>query len=94
MGDTDIFGDMGLIGRLYEPTIGLVPIGDRFTMNPITAATACRNFFDFKTIIPCHYGTFDLLIPDAEPFVNAMADQSGRVNVPYIGQTLDLSASV
>jgi L-ascorbate metabolism protein UlaG (beta-lactamase superfamily) len=45
-------------------------------------------------VIPCHYGTFPLLIPDADPFVNAMADKSDRVKVPYIGQTLDLSASV
>lgn len=92
MGDTDIFSDMGLIARLHEPTVGIVPIGDRFTMNPVVAATACRNFFDFKTVIPCHYGTFDLLIPDADPFVTAMADHADRVKVPYIGQTLDLSA--
>jgi L-ascorbate metabolism protein UlaG (beta-lactamase superfamily) len=94
VGDTDIFGDMRLIAQIYQPTIGIVPIGDRFTMNPITASTACRHYFDFKTVIPCHYGTFPLLIPDADPFVNAMADKADRVKVPYIGQTLDLSASV
>src|SRR5512145_1358415 len=31
-GDTGVFGDMQLIGELYEPDIALLPIGDRFTM--------------------------------------------------------------
>src|ERR1700752_3093233 len=34
MGDTDVYGDMGLIAELYEPKIAMVPIGDRFTMSP------------------------------------------------------------
>ena len=29
MGDTDILGDMELIGELHQPKIGTVPIGDR-----------------------------------------------------------------
>ena len=32
MGDTDIFGDMALINEIYQPKIGMVPIGDQFTM--------------------------------------------------------------
>ena len=90
MGDTDIFGDMALIARIHEPAVGIVPIGDRFTMNPVTAAMACRNFFDFETVIPCHYGTFPLLVPDADPFVQAMGDDAGKVKVPFIGQTLNV----
>ena len=58
MGDTAIFGDMALIHRIHRPDIGIVPIGDRYTMNPDTAALACREFFDFKAVFPCHYGTF------------------------------------
>ncbi len=90
MGDTAIFSDMGLIGRLHAPAIGIVPIGDRFTMNPITAAMACRNFFNFETIIPCHYGTFPLLVPDADAFLTAMEKDAQKVKVPFIGQTLEL----
>ena len=33
MGDTGIFSDMALIAEIYAPKIGLVPIGDRFTMS-------------------------------------------------------------
>ena len=46
---------MKLIHELYQPVIGILPIGDRFTMGGDQAAYACRNFFDFKTVIPCHY---------------------------------------
>ena len=52
MGDTDIFSDMALINELHEPAIGIVPIGDRFTMGGAVAALACRRFFKFKTVIP------------------------------------------
>lgn len=38
MGDTAIFSDMGPINEIYRPQIGIVPIGDRFTMGAKTAA--------------------------------------------------------
>lgn len=73
MGDTDIFAGMGLVNDIHQPTIGIVPIGDRFTMGPATAAVACKKFFHFKSILPCHYGTFPgMLEPDASKFVAAM----------------------
>ena len=58
MGDTGIFGDMALIAELYQPKIGLVPVGGRFTMDGAMAALAVKRYFDFETVIPCHYGTF------------------------------------
>ncbi len=61
MGDTDIFSDMALIAEIHRPAIGLVPVGDRFTMSGATAALAVKRFFSFETVVPCHYGTFDLL---------------------------------
>ena len=33
---------MKLIGELYKPDIAFLPIGDRFTMGPDTAAMAAR----------------------------------------------------
>ncbi|TIT84450.1 MAG: metal-dependent hydrolase, partial [Mesorhizobium sp.] len=51
MGDTDIFSDMGLINELHEPKIGIVPIGDRFTMGGAVAALACRRLFRFDTVV-------------------------------------------
>ena len=33
-GDTDVFGDMALIGRFFKPDLALVCIGGHFTMDP------------------------------------------------------------
>ena len=57
-GDTCLFSDMKLLNELYKPTIGLLPIGGRFTMNMDETVYACNNFFTFKTVIPMHYDTF------------------------------------
>ena len=59
MGDTDIFSDMALLNSLYAPDIGIVPIGDRFTMNPQTAALACTRYFSFlQRSSPAHLQDF------------------------------------
>jgi len=81
MGDTDIFGDMALINELHAPDVGIVPIGDRFTMGAKSAALACRRFFDFKTVLPVHYGTFPILDQSADAFVSEMGPDAGTVNV-------------
>lgn len=86
MGDTDVFSDMALINELWRPEIGIVPIGDRFTMGARTAAYACKSYFKFKTVIPCHYGTFGLLDQTADAFVAAMGGTG--VVVPRPGEVL------
>lgn len=59
-GDTSLFGDMKLIAELYKPDIAFLPIGDRFTMGPDTAAMAAQ-WLGVKQVVPMHYGTFPLL---------------------------------
>jgi L-ascorbate metabolism protein UlaG (beta-lactamase superfamily) len=87
MGDTDMFGGMALIAEFHKPEIGIVPIGDRFTMGARSAAFACKKFFAFEMILPCHYGTFPgMLDPDADKFVAEMKDHN--VVVPKVGQTV------
>ena len=39
-GDTNVFMSMQLIGRIYEPDVAVLPIGDHFTMGPREAAVA------------------------------------------------------
>jgi L-ascorbate metabolism protein UlaG (beta-lactamase superfamily) len=90
MGDTDIFGDMALINELHSPQIGIVPIGDRFTMGGAVAALACRRFFNFETVFPAHYATFGLLDQDAEKFVEGLKGHGTRVAVPKVGETVEL----
>ena len=59
-GDTALFSDMKLIGELYKPDIAFLPIGDRFTMGPDTAAIAAK-WLGVKQVVPMHWGTFPLL---------------------------------
>ena len=59
-GDTSVFGDMSLIGRLYKPSMAFLPIGDLFTMGPEEAAIACE-LLGVKQVVPMHYGTFPAL---------------------------------
>jgi L-ascorbate metabolism protein UlaG (beta-lactamase superfamily) len=59
-GDTCVFGDMQLIGRIYSPDVAVLPIGGHFTMDPREAAVACE-LLGVDRVVPCHYGTFPLL---------------------------------
>ena len=59
-GDTCLFGDMQLIGRIYSPDVAILPIGGHFTMDPREAGVALE-LLGTKRCIPCHYGTFPIL---------------------------------
>ena len=59
-GDTNVFGDMALIARIYEPDVAVLPIGDHFTMGPREAAVALE-LLGVKRCVASHYGTFPLL---------------------------------
>jgi L-ascorbate metabolism protein UlaG (beta-lactamase superfamily) len=90
MGDTGIFGDMALVNEIYAPEVGIVPIGDRYTMGGKLAAMACKRFFRFRRIIPCHYGTFPALDQTAEKFIAEMGGDSGKVLVPERGKAVEV----
>ena len=59
-GDTCVFGDMALIGELYEPDLAMLPIGDFFTMGPREAAKAVE-LLGVRRVLGMHYGTFPAL---------------------------------
>jgi L-ascorbate metabolism protein UlaG (beta-lactamase superfamily) len=59
-GDTCVFGDMQLIGRIYEPDVAILPIGGHYTMGPREAAVAVE-LIGAKRCVPCHFGTFPVL---------------------------------
>ena len=81
-GDTNVFGDMALIARIYEPEVAVLPIGDHFTMGPREAAVALE-LLGVKRCIPSHYGTFPLLTGTPEqlrelaPGVEILAPEPG-----------------
>ncbi|WP_296707102.1 metal-dependent hydrolase [Rhodoblastus sp.] len=87
-GDTAIFGDMELIREIYQPEIGLIPVGDRFTMDGRAAALAAKRYFSFSDVIPCHYGTFPIIDPTPQAFLDAMQGTATKIHVPSIGEAL------
>jgi L-ascorbate metabolism protein UlaG (beta-lactamase superfamily) len=90
MGDTDIFSDMALISEIHAPKVAMAPIGDRFTMNPSTAALAIKRFFKLDAVIPCHYGSFPIIEPNADKFVAAMQGHATKVIVPEKGKPVQV----
>jgi L-ascorbate metabolism protein UlaG (beta-lactamase superfamily) len=85
-GDTCVFGDMQLIGRIYEPDVAILPIGDHFTMGPREAAVALE-LLDVPRCVPCHYGTFPLLTGTPEQ-LRELTDV--EVLSPEPGETIEV----
>jgi L-ascorbate metabolism protein UlaG (beta-lactamase superfamily) len=87
-GDTNAFGDMALIGRIYAPAVAILPIGDHFTMGPREAAVAAE-LIGAQKVVPSHYGTFPLLTgtPDA---VRALLPGGIELVAPAPGETIAL----
>jgi L-ascorbate metabolism protein UlaG (beta-lactamase superfamily) len=87
-GDTDIMADMGWMGDLHAPEIGILCAGGHFTMDMKRAAYAAKKYFSFKTVIPYHYATFPLLEQSAEPLKQALPDLD--VRAPEVMETIEL----
>jgi L-ascorbate metabolism protein UlaG (beta-lactamase superfamily) len=61
-GDTDLYGDMALIGTRYRPDLAIVSSGNgAFTMGPDDAAYACK-LIGAGQAIPVHYAHNPLVI--------------------------------
>ena len=85
-GDTSLFGDMKLVGELYKPDIAFLPIGDRFTMGPDTAAMAAR-WLGVKLVVPMHWGTFPLLTGTPQQLEQHLAGSDIEVLTLKPGET-------
>jgi len=86
-GDTDILADMGWMGEVHVPDIGILAAGGRYTMDMKRAAFAARKYFNFKTVIPCHYRTFPFLAQEASELVVGLPGV--QVIEPQVMQTMD-----
>ncbi|GAA6161464.1 metal-dependent hydrolase [Ruegeria sp. HU-ET01832] len=87
-GDTDIMADMDWMGDYYKPDIGILSAGGHFTMDMKGATYAAKRYFNFKTVIPCHYKTFPILEQSAQMLI----DRLPGVNViePVVMQPIKL----
>jgi len=90
-GDTDVFGDMALIGKFHKVDVMLACIGDHFTMGPDRAAEAAR-LVKAKKIIPMHYGTFPVLNGTPEALAKALKQQGVKtqLQVMKVDETIKL----
>jgi len=87
-GDTSLFGDMKIIAELYKPDIAFLPIGDRFTMGPDTAAIAAK-WLGVKQVVPMHCGTFPLLTGTPEQLEQHLAGSGIEVLKLKPGETAE-----
>ena len=87
-GDTNVFGDMALIARIYRPDVAVLPIGDHFTMGPDEAAVALE-LLGVKRCVPSHYGTFPLLTGTPEA-LRALAPAGVEILSVEPGGTVEL----
>jgi L-ascorbate metabolism protein UlaG (beta-lactamase superfamily) len=85
-GDTNVFGDMRLIGELYAPEVALLPIGGHYTMGPTEAAHAVR-LLGARQVIPMHYGTFPVLAGTPDELRKALAGSEAEVVTMQPGET-------
>ena len=87
-GDTDVMADMELFEALHHPQIGILAAGGHFTMDMTRAAFAAKRFFNFETVIPCHYQTFGLLEQSADALKEGLPGVD--VRTPQVMEVLEL----
>jgi L-ascorbate metabolism protein UlaG (beta-lactamase superfamily) len=87
-GDTCVFGDMALIRELFGPTLGILPIGDHYTMGPRGAAKAA-SLLGLAVVLPSHYGTFPVLRGTPEQLRAAIGTLPVQVVDLAPGETLE-----
>jgi len=66
-GDTALFGDMKVIGELWNIDLACLPIGDRYTMGPKHAGLAAQ-WLKAKAVLPIHYNTWPPIAQDPAAF--------------------------
>lgn len=67
-GDTALFSDMILIGRLGID-LAIIPTGDNYTMGPEDALMSLE-YLSPKFVIPCHYNTWPPIAQDMNAWAN------------------------
>ena len=82
-GDTGIFGDMALIGKLYRPYVAVLPVGGKYTMGVREAAYAVE-LIGCPVLIPGHYNTFPNQLADMDELARQVAVRAPATRVAAI----------
>jgi L-ascorbate metabolism protein UlaG (beta-lactamase superfamily) len=90
-GDTCLFGDMELFGKVYPMDVAIVPIGGVFTMDADQASEAVR-LLGPKLAIPIHYASFPIIADSADDFINQCKEKAPDVEVkaPPVGESVKI----
>ena len=89
-GDTALTYDMKLLGEFHKVDLALLPIGDNFTMG-IADAVRAVGFIKPRTVVPMHYGTFELIDVDPELFAAEVREHTQSVPaVLQVGDSLEV----
>jgi len=88
-GDTGLFSEMALYGRLYPIDVAMLPIGGTFTMDAYQAAEAVEMIHP-KIVMPIHYASFPIIAKTADEFVRRCNEKNPDVKVfaPQPGETV------
>lgn len=88
-GDTALFGDMKLFGKLFDIDYAVLPIGDNYTMGPEDAILASK-FLKAKKVIPVHYNTWPVISQNPDKFKKAAARENVSAVVVKPGESVEL----
>ena len=90
-GDTSVFSDMELFGRLYPMDVAFIPIGGVFTMDAYQAGEAVK-MINPKMAIPIHYGSFPIIAKTADEFIAQCGRKAPDVKVvaPAVGEVVQI----
>ena len=89
-GDTALFSDMQLIGRMDAIDYAVLPIGDNYTMGLEDAAMAAQ-WLNASHVIPIHYDTWPIIAQEVNHYKEVTeAMTRARVNIVAPGETIEL----
>jgi L-ascorbate metabolism protein UlaG (beta-lactamase superfamily) len=87
-GDTALTYDMKLLAD-ENLDWAIIPIGDNYTMG-VDDAIKSTTFFDCKNIIGVHYDSFPVIKIDKEEAVGKFIKAGININLPAIGERMEL----
>jgi L-ascorbate metabolism protein UlaG (beta-lactamase superfamily) len=88
-GDTAIFGDMALFGKLWKFDLACLPIGDHFTMGPDHALLAAE-MLKAPCVLPIHYNTFPPIKQDGSAFGRRLQEKQMTPVILKAGEYFEL----
>jgi len=91
-GDTSIYKDMELWGRLYPLDLAFLPIGGIFTMDAFQASKAV-GLLKPRIAVPIHYHSFPIVAQSADDFIRLTRQEAPEVRVAGLtsGEALELA---